>query len=373
MTDNPLLVLKALGQSVWLDYIQRDLLVGGEIARMISQDGLAGMTSNPAIFEKAIAEHHDYDEAIARLVRSGSSTMQMYEALTQEDVRMAADLLRPVYEQSRGRDGFVSLEVSPRLAYATDETIAEAKRLWAALDRPNVMIKVPATREGLPAIRRLIADGLNINVTLLFSVPRYREVVDAYLSGLEERAAKGLPLDRTASVASFFLSRIDTLVDRLLDGVQEPDEGQAVQALRGQAAVASARLAYQYYKELTAGSRWHALARQGAWSQRLLWASTSTKDPAYSDVKYVDALIGSDTVNTLPVETLTAYRDHGQPAIRLENDLDQARALPQALSAFGIDLESVAQQLEDEGVRKFIEPFDKLLQTLERRCTGPAQ
>lgn len=364
MARNRLLDLQALGQSVWLDYLQRDLLLGGEVVRMIANDGLSGITSNPAIFEKAISGHHDYDAAIAELAGRSASANEMYESLTQEDVRTAADLLHSVYEHSEARDGFVSLEVSPQLAHDTDGTIAEARRLWAALDRPNVMIKVPATPQGLSAIARLIAEGVNVNVTLLFSVSRYRAVVEAYLTGLEERASSRQSLDHVASVASFFLSRIDTLVDARLD--QHP-EGVSAAALRGQAASANARLAYQHYKEIVASQRWQALAGRGARSQRLLWASTSTKDPRYRDVKYVEALIGPETVNTMPLETLAAYRDHGEPALRLEADLEEARRLPAALRTLGIDLETIAEQLEVEGVRKFVEPFDKLLRVLERR------
>lgn len=365
MTVNPLLELKALGQSIWLDDIRRTWLQDGTLARLIAEDGLAGVTSNPAIFEKAISKAADYDEAIAALARGGTSPQAIYDALTIDDVGRAADLFRPLYEQRGGADGFVSLEVSPHLAHDTQNTVAEAHRLWERLDRPNVMIKVPATRAGLQAIRALIADGVNVNVTLLFSVARYREVVEAFMAGLEQRARKGKPVDRIASVASFFLSRIDTQVDRQLDEIGTPD---AV-ALRGQAAVACARLAYQHYREeLRASARWRTLAGHGAHPQRLLWASTSTKDEAYSDLKYVEALIGPDTVNTLPPETLAAYREGGRPALTLENDLDSARALPQRLAAHGIDLEGVAEVLEHEGVRKFIEPYDALLHTLAQRA-----
>ncbi|MHB8533954.1 MAG: transaldolase [Sulfuricaulis sp.] len=364
MKSNPLLKIKDLGQSIWLDYIQRGMLDNGDIARMIEYDGLAGITSNPAIFEKAIVEHHDYDRAIAALAQRDMNTAETYEALALEDVGRAADLFRPLHERSGGADGFVSIEVSPYLAHDTERTIKQGRRLWEQLQRPNIMIKVPATVEGLPAIRRLLADGINVNVTLLFGLERYRQVVEAFLSGLEERVSAGRPPNAIASVASFFLSRIDVLVDEKLGA---PGIDRAAQSLRGQAAIAYARLAYRIYKEWTASERWRRLAAGGARPQRLLWASTSTKDPAFSDVKYIDALIGPETVNTVPPETLDAYRDHGQPAARLEQDMAQAIELPPILARAGIDLEDVARQLETEGVQKFIAPFDKLFATLEQR------
>ncbi|MFZ5524255.1 MAG: transaldolase [Pseudomonadota bacterium] len=360
---NRLRKLEALGQSLWLDYIERGLLAGGGMERLIRDDGISGVTSNPAIFEKAIAQHTGYDAAIAQLVRRGFDAQKIYEELAIEDVRRAADLLRGVYETSR--DGYVSLEVSPHLAYDTAATVAEAKRLWSRVERPNLMIKVPATVAGLPAIRQLIAAGINVNVTLLFGVARYRVVAESYLAGLEDRLANGGAIDRIASVASFFLSRIDTLVDGLLD-----HDGRAqAQALRGWAAIACARLAYQEYQGLVRSARWQALAAHGAHPQRLLWASTSTKDPAYADVKYVEALIGPDTVNTLPPETVTAYRDHGKPELRLEQESDAARALPGQLAELGIELDAVSDELEHQGVQKFIEPYERLLATLARRTT----
>ncbi len=367
MTVNPLQKIKALGQSVWLDYIQRNILENGEVTRMIEKDGLAGMTSNPSIFEKAIAEHDDYDEAISLLMRRGASAREIYEALTLDDVRGAADLFRCVYDESSGRDGFVSLEVSPHLAYDTEQTIAEAKRLWTALDRPNVMIKVPATHEGLPAIKQLIAAGININATLLFSLERYRQVADAFMAGLEVRVTQGKPLDHVASVASFFLSRIDVLVDKHLDELSKTGIGESASALRGQTAVACARLAYQHYQNWAGNDRWQTLSRHGAQAQRLLWASTGTKDPTYSDIKYVDALIGKETVNTMPPQTLAAYRDHGHSALRIEQELDKASVLPGKLLELGINLEANSKKLETEGVQKFIVPFDKLLERLDQR------
>lgn len=368
MAANPLLRLHEFGQSVWLDYIQRDLIENGGLERLIREDGLAGMTSNPAIFEKAIAGGHEYQAPIRELARRGLTAAALYEALALEDVARAADLFRPLYEETQGGDGFVSIEVSPHLARDTGATIAEAQRLWAALKRPNVMIKVPATRECLSAIRTLVAAGVNVNVTLLFSVARYCEVSDAWMAGLEDRVRAGAPLGRVVSVASFFLSRIDMLVDKRLDKLGAGD----VQALRGQAAVASARLAYQEYQRIVAEARWQALARQGARAQRLLWASTGTKDPAYSDLMYVEPLIGRETVNTLTPETLTAYRDHGDPAARLEDGIEAARSLPLALRTLGIDLDEVARQLEEEGIRKFAEPYDKLLAMLGANTIQPA-
>lgn len=366
MTVNPLLQIKALGQSVWLDYIQRNMLENGEVARMIEEDGLAGITSNPAIFEKAISEHHDYDEAISLLKRRGLPPKEIYETLALDDVARAADLFRATYEESNGRDGFVSLEVSPHLAYQTEQTISEAERLWTALNRPNILIKVPATQAGLPAITHLLAAGININVTILFSLERYRQVVDAFLAGLETRVAQHKPVDHITSVASFFLSRIDVLVDKRLDELIGKGNDKAVGALHGQAAIACARLAYQHYQQWIKDKRWQSLSSHGARTQRLLWASTGTKDPAYSDTKYVEPLIAKDTVNTMPLQTLSAYRNHGQPALRIEQELDEARSLPEKLHKLGIDLEAVGEQLEAEGVQKFAVPFDKLLKRLSQ-------
>jgi len=361
--ENPLLQLKALGQSVWLDDIRRGWLEDGTLARMIEQDGLCGVTSNPAIFKKSIGETHDYDGEIADTADADPDidASTVYEDLVIEDVQQAAEQLHRVYKESHHRDGFVSLEVSPHLAYNTEETFIEAVRLWTEVDRPNLMIKVPATHAGLPAIRRLIAAGINVNVTLLFSVERYREVADAYMTGLEVYAAGDKPLGGTASVASFFVSRIDTLVDKQLDNLGTP----MAQQLRGKTAIACARLAYQAYKEIIASPRWQALAARGAAPQRLLWGSTGAKDAHYSDVKYVEALIGPDTVDTMPLATLNAFRDHGVAALHLEDDLDAAQALPAQLAALGIDLAGVSEQLEEEGVRKFIQPYDQLLATLD--------
>lgn len=370
MRENPLLDIQAFGQSIWLDLIRRGMLSSGELQQLIEQDGLRGVTSNPTIFEKAIAGSHDYDHAIRALALEGKSVEKVYEALTVEDVQRTADLFRGIYDQTEGRDGFVSLEVDPHLADDTTGTIAEARRLWATLHRPNVLIKVPATREGLPAIQQLTCEGINVNVTLLFSLDRYREVAEAYIAGLEARAALGKPLERVASVASFFLSRIDVLVDSLLEKVMQAGGPKAAIAasLHGHVAIASAKAAYQMYKEIFASERFRKLAAQGGRTQRPLWASTGTKNPAYSDVKYVEALIGPETVNTVPLETLNAYRDHGNPAPRLEEAVQEAHHILARLSEAGIDLGAVTRQLEEEGVHKFIVPFDRLMTTLEENC-----
>jgi transaldolase len=367
MSHNPLLVLRSLGQSIWLDYIERSMFVSGELQHLIKNDGLAGITSNPSIFEKAISGHEDYDADIARLARRAADVTEIYETIVLDDIGHAADLFLPVHEQTKGRDGYVSIEVSPHLAYETENTVKEAVRLWERLHRPNIMIKVPGTRQGLPAIRRLLAQGININVTLLFGLTRYRDVLEAWQAGLEDRVQAGQALPSVASVASFFLSRIDTAVDKRLDALAGAGSEKSATALRGEAAISCARLAYQIRREMVESDRWRRLSDRGAQPQRLLWASTGTKDPAYSEVKYVEALIGPDTVNTLPPETLRAYRKHGVPALRLEQDLARASDVPARLAGLGIDLEAVARQLEEEGVRKFIEPFDKLLAALEQR------
>src|SRR5664279_875198 len=327
MSSNPWKRLGALGQSIWLDYIRRDLIAGGGLRRLIEEDGLRGMTSNPSIFEKAIAESHDYDEDIRAMALEGKGITEIYDALSLGDVQSAADEFRSVYDKTDGKDGYVSLEVNPHLAHDTTGTIEEARRLWTALDRPNVLIKVPATAEGLPAIRQLISEGISVNVTLLFGLPRYRQVVEAYLAGIEARIAQGKPVKYIASVASFFLSRIDALVDPQLEKLiaQGGKEADIAKKARGQVAIASAKTAYQIYKNIFGNDRFRKLAAQGASVQRLLWASTSTKNPDYSDVKYVEALIGPDTVNTAPMETIDAYRDHGQPKARLEQDIQEAR------------------------------------------------
>jgi transaldolase len=369
MNKNPLLQIRHCGQSIWLDFISRGIIGSGKLQQLIDEDGLRGVTSNPAIFEKAIAGSDDYSPAILALSREGKSAGEIYEVLAVEDIQRAADEFRPVYDRLDGRDGFVSLEVSPLLARDTDATVDEARRLWNALDRPNVLIKVPATKEGLPAIRKLIGEGINVNVTLLFSLNRYGEVADAYLSGLEEADRSGRALGTIASVASFFLSRIDVLVDPILTRVMASgrDKAETARALVGETAIASAKIAYRMYKKIYASDRWRRLADKGGRTQRLLWASTSTKNPDYPDVKYVEPLIGPDTVNTLPMETVDAYRDHGNPEARLEQNLDRAQEVLDTLPEIGIDLKDVCRQLEDEGVEKFATPFNKLLAALNEK------
>ena len=369
MKNNPLLKIGQFGQSIWLDFIRRDMLVSGELKRLIEQDGIKGMTSNPAIFEKAITQTSDYAAAIRGLAVEGKSTEAIYEALAIEDIGLAADILHTVFVNTDGRDGFVSIEVSPHLAGDADGTIKEARYWWAALNRPNVFVKVPATKEGLVAIQQLISEGVNINVTLLFGLERYREVTEAYLSGLEKRAAMGLPLDKVSSVASFFLSRIDVLADPALEMIvkQGGPRGATAASLRGEAAIASAKIAYQIYKSVFSSDRFRTLAQKGARTQRVLWASTSAKDPSYSDVKYVEPLIGPETINTVPLETLDAYRDHGNPAPRLEQDVERAENVLKTFEELGIDLKRLTQQLEDEGVDKFVKPFDKLMDNLNRK------
>ena len=361
---NPLIGLHQHGQSVWLDFLARGFTASGGLRRLVEADGVRGVTSNPAIFEKAIAGSDEYDEAVARLLAAGDrAPAELFEALAVEDIQAAAAVLRPVYDATGGADGFVSLEVSPYLAMDTEGTVAEARRLWAKCARDNVMIKVPATAPGIPAIRALIAEGINVNITLLFSQARYREVVEAYLSGLEALAEKGGDVARVASVASFFVSRIDTAVDALIDGAMDKADAArrpALAALKGKVAIANAKLAYADYQRLFAGARWQRLQKKGARPQRLLWASTGTKNKAYSDVLYVEELIGPDTVNTLPVATLDAFRDHGTPAKTLTRDVDAAAGVLAELAAAGISLDAVTAALERDGVRLFADAADSL-------------
>jgi len=364
----PTAAVSQLGQSLWLDYIDRRILVDGTLTRLIAEDRVAGLTSNPAIFEKAITHDSCYAEDIERLQASGGDRETLYAGLILDDIARAADAFAPVYRDSDGRDGFVSIEVSPLLARDTERTVAEARTLWQRLARPNVMIKVPGTVEGLPAIRQLLSEGVNVNVTLLFSVGRYMEVLDAYMDAMQQRLDSGLDVDRVASVASFFLSRIDVMVDPTLDALAAKGGAAAAQAaaLRGRAAVASAGFAYKRFQETNAHARWQALAAAGARPQRLLWASTGTKDPAYSDIKYVEALIARNTVNTLPMETLGAYRDHGEPAERIAAAIDAAPQTMKGLAELGIDMHRVTEQLEREGIEKFVKPYQSLLDTLGR-------
>jgi transaldolase len=368
-----------LGQSIWLDFIDRKLVQSGELKKLIQEDGLRGMTSNPAIFEKAISGGDQYTEQIRQLsgggtnggVKSGGVTSdggatsdgmtneEIFYSLALDDIQGAADLFKSVYEEKvKGADGYVSLEVSPRLARDTTGTVNQAVSLWGRAARQNVMIKVPGTTEGLPAVRHLIGKGLNINVTLLFGLERYQQVIEAYISGLEDRVKAGEPVDGIASVASFFLSRIDVLLEPVL-------KEKGLQELKGKPAIALAKQAYQLYKKAFSSDRWKALADKGARPQRLLWASTSSKDPSFPDTVYVDALIGKDTVDTIPMETYHAFLDHGHVAETLESDLTAAEQILDTLSKNGIDMNGVAQHLENEGIEKFIQPYDKLLKAIE--------
>ncbi len=382
MKDNPLKQLGRLGQSIWLDYIRRSLITGGELKRLIDEDGLRGMTSNPSIFEKAIAGSTDYEQTLNALASRNLDAKSVYERLAVRDIQDAADLLRPVYEQTKKRDGYVSLEVSPLLAHDTQGTLEEARRLWRAIGRGNVMIKVPATAEGIPAIRQLISEGINVNVTLLFSQATYEKVAEAYIAGLEEYAAKGgdplatsgEALSKVAGVASFFISRIDTAVDALiaarLKASTDASEQGLLRSLAGKAAIANAKLIYQRYRELFSSRRWQTLASKGAQTQRVLWASTSTKNPQYRDVLYVEELIGPETVNTIPPATFDAFRDHGRLRASLTENIEEARDTIETLDRVGISMREVTDRLLDGGVQLFSEAFDKLLKAVASKAKG---
>ncbi|MGB6326002.1 MAG: bifunctional transaldolase/phosoglucose isomerase, partial [Methylocella sp.] len=363
---NKLKQLEVCGQSPWLDYLKRSLIESGELRTLIERDGLKGVTSNPSIFEKAIGETDEYADALKQfqgLADHGISAI--YEHLAIADIRAAADVLRPVHEQTQGRDGYISLECSPYLANDTGATVAEALRLWAAVERSNLMVKVPATPAGIPAIRQLIGRGLNINITLLFSVSVYEEVVEAYISGLEDLARAGGDVSKIGSVASFFVSRIDTAIDKRLDKLGDK---RVADRLRGKVAIANAKLAYVRYKALFSGPRWQLLASSGAKTQRLLWASTSTKNPAYKDTMYVEALIGRDTVNTIPPATMDAFRDHGEATPgAIEQDVAGARAMLAELEQHGVSLKEVTEELVTDGVQQFADAFDKLFGAIARR------
>jgi len=371
---NPLLELPRLGQSVWLDFIRRRMLDNGELARMVREDGLRGVTSNPAIFEKAIGSGDEYSGHIVAVAPTvGFVPRRIYEELAVEDVRRAADILAGVYRESEGADGFVSLEVAPDLANDTDGTVAEARRLWYAVKRPNLMIKVPGTRAGFGAVRTLLSEGINVNITLLFSRGAYAKVVEQHVAALETRRAQGEPIDRIASVASFFVSRIDSLVDRLLDqrieAADSAAERERLRSLQGRIAIANAKLAYRHYETVMESGAWKRLAEAGARPQRLLWASTSTKNPAYRDTLYVEELIGPDTVNTIPPETLDAFRDHGVARSTLSEGIEEAKNTLAGLEAAGISLREVTHQLLAEGLEKFVAPFEKLLAAVETRTS----
>lgn len=359
MATNNVKQIHEHGQSIWLDFIDRELMRSGKLQKLIDEDGIRGITSNPAIFEKAISSSSDYDSDIAKHATSDKSNEEIFFALAIDDIQDAADFFDGVYnEEVSGADGYVSLEVSPFLALDTEGTITQALDLWKKVDRKNVMIKIPGTLPGLPAIRKAIAEGLNINVTLLFGLERYEAVTEAYISGLEDRLSAGEDISQISSVASFFLSRIDVLVDPMLDQKGLGD-------LKGEVAIALAKKAYEIYQRVFSTERWNKLAEKGAKPQRLLWASTSSKNPAFKDTKYVEALIGPNTVDTVPLETIDAFRDHGIAANNLESDLEKATEILNQLDGAGIDLEAVAKQLEQEGIDKFNAPFEKLLNAIE--------
>ena len=369
---NPLKGLQQHGQSLWLDYIHRNLITSGELTRLVEEDGLRGVTSNPAIFEKAINGSSDYTEVLKSLAKERLDAKTIYERMAIKDIQDAADILRSVYERTNKRDGYVSLEVSPHLAQDTSGTLAEATRLWREVGCPNVMIKVPGTVEGIRAVEQLLSEGINVNVTLLFAQERYVQVAEAYLKALEQAAARGGELGSIASVASFFISRIDTMVDNMLaerlKASTNPAEQAMLKGLMGKVAIANGKQAYQLYKQIFSGPRWELLAKKGATTQRVLWASTSTKNPEFRDVLYVEELLGPETVNTLPPATLDAFRDHGQARASLEAGLDEANSTMEALAEIGLSMREVTDKLLEEGVRLFSEPFDKLLDTVRRHC-----
>jgi len=357
---NNLQQIHDLGQSIWLDSFDRKLMDSGELQKLIDEDSLCGITSNPSIFEKAVSSSSDYDDDVRKLASEGKNNEEIFFGFAASDIQRATDILKPVYNEAKGTDGFVSLEVSPHLANDTDGTIKQARELWKTVGRDNVMIKIPGTKEGLPAIRKCISEGININVTLLFGLPRYKEVTEAYISGLEDRLKNNQPIDHVASVASFFLSRIDVLLDPIL-------KEKKLDNLVGEIAIASAKKAYEMYKEVFFGDRFRNLEKKGAQKQKVLWASTSTKDPSFSDVKYVEALIGPNTINTLPMETIDAFRDHGKAADHLENNLMKATQELQQLKDNGINIDELTQQLEDEGVQKFNKAYGTLLKAIDEK------
>ena len=368
---NPLLQLKELGQSVWYDNIDRSQLASGQFQRMLDEDGVVGVTANPTIFEKSISTGHAYDEQIDQLIREGKSTNEIYEALIITDIQTVADILRPIYEQTNGHDGYVSLEVSPDLAHDTEATLSEVRRFWKMVNRPNLMIKIPGTSEGLPAILQSLTEGINVNITLIFSIDTYRKVADAYITALEKRNAEGKDINRMASVASFFVSRVDTLVDKMLEdkikATSDSAEQQKLKSLEGKAAIANARIVYQEFKRIFNSPRFEKLKQNGAHVQRPLWASTSTKNPAYRDVLYAEELIGPDTVDTMPLETIQKFRDHGRVRLSIEDDIPQAHAVLDALEKIGIHYDQVTQQLQDEGVKKFADSFHELFKGIESK------
>ena len=369
---NPLKGLLAYGQSPWLDFIRRNILLNGDLKKMIQEDGLRGMTSNPAIFEKAITAGDDYNDIIKAPDAKASTAMALYEKIAIRDVQDATDIFKPVHAETKGRDGYVSLEVSPNLAFDTQATIDEARRLWKTVNRPNVMIKIPATKEGLSAIRQALEDGINVNITLLFAQSAYEQVAEAFLSALEARVAKGQDISHIASVASFFVSRIDSLVDSKIDATLKTETDAKkkglLESLQGKVAIANARRTYQKYQELFGGSRWKALAAKGAQTQRLLWASTSTKNPKYRDVLYVEELIGADTVDTIPPATFDAFRDHGKLRPSLTENVAGANKTMADLEAAGISMKEVTDKLLSDAVKLFQDPFRQLLDTIAKHA-----
>ncbi|HEX5169581.1 MAG TPA: transaldolase [Cyclobacteriaceae bacterium] len=362
MKHNKINNIQNLGQSIWLDFLDRKIMTSGELEKLINEDGVRGMTSNPSIFERAITNSSDYDEDIAVLFKQKNRNDDIFLELAVSDIKRAADSFKSVFMKTNGNDGYVSIEVSPRLAHDTEGTINQARRLWKAINRKNVMIKIPSTLEGLPAIRRCISEGININVTLLFDLQRYKEVINAYVLGLKDRVSNNQPINDIASVASFFLSRIDVMIDPLL-------EKKGLNELKGQVAIACAKKAYDIYKNAFVSDAFKKLSARGARPQRLLWASTSSKDPSFSDVKYVEALIGPETINTLSMETLQAFNDHGHSENRLGENLTKATLLLSSLKENGIDINNITQQLEDDGLRKFNKAYDSLEDAIEKRGT----
>ena len=368
---NPLLQLKAQGQSVWYDTVDRAQLDNGLFKRLVDEDGIVGVTSNPTIFQKSISHGDAYDEQMTQIIKQRKSTSEIYEALVIKDITTVADMLRPIYDRTNRQDGFVSLEVSPDLAHDTEESLSEARRFWKMVDRPNLMIKIPATPEGIPAVQQALTEGININITLIFSLDSYREVADAYISALEDRNAEGKDISHIASVASFFVSRVDTLVDQLLEDkiktTSDSAEQQKLKSLEGKAAIANARLVYQEFTRIFHTPRFETLKHSGAHVQRPLWASTSTKNPAYRDVLYAEELIGPDTVDTMPLETIENFRDHGRVSRTVENDIQQAKDVFAALEKVGIHYDQVTKQLQDEGVQKFADSFHELFKGIESK------
>jgi transaldolase len=360
---NPLLAIHEAGQSIWLDFITRQFMADGKLAKLIAGDGLSGVTSNPTIFQKAISGGHEYDETISVLVRQGKSSADIFDALSIEDIQKACDAFREVYDRTRGADGFVSLEVNPHFARDTKRTTQEASRLFKAVSRPNVMIKIPATKEGLPSIAQALGEGININITLIFALKRYEEVMDAWLTGLEQLDKSGKPLKSVSSVASFFVSRVDSLVDGKLEKLKTPES----EALSGKAAIANAQLAYDLFLKMKASARFQALAKKGARVQRPLWASTSTKNPKYRDVIYVEELIGNETVNTLPLATVDAVRDHANVKPALPADAKAAAQVVDDLFQQGISMDQVTQELEIQGLKLFADSYDELMKSLDQK------